>query len=76
VISASIGIQVVTTYKDESREERLLEWTNIKDVLIMEGARRLQFIFFMIARLKDDQSPSIVFFPVSHGISIPHTTAL
>ena len=66
IINAGIGIQVNTIYNDKSRDEQLLEWASIKDVLIMEGAHRLQFIFFMIARLKGDQSHSIVFFPVPH----------
>lgn len=58
---AGVGVQVGS---EGQAGARLLEWSAIREVLIVEGARRFQYVFYMVVRLTDPKSDLVVLFPV------------
>lgn len=59
-----VGLQVASEGAKGQIDVRLLEWPAIREVLIVEGAWRFQYIFYMVVRLTDPKASTVVLFPV------------
>lgn len=68
----NVGLQVVTEGTRGGPKVRLLEWPTIREVLIVEGARRFQYIFYMVVRLADPRADLVVLFPVPESVHHLH----
>ena len=64
LVSEELGLQCTTRYGDGSATSVLLEWDQVKDILLLEGARRYSFVFFLAVRQANKPAPLTVLFPV------------
>lgn len=67
-IIPGLGVQLVTVFASGREEKNLIMRDTIKNVLILEGARRFQYIFYLAIRRKlahdqHHQEDLVVFFP-------------
>lgn len=64
LVVRGLGVQCSTTYAAGGTKSMFIECDRIRDVLILEAPRRLQFVFYLAVRHHDAHAPLTVLFPV------------